>query len=119
MTSNKNTAIKEIIKEFELFSNLILKQLDLLDKLFETENLQPSDKIIEQLNENEEEIDKYEIDLEAQIIRAIVLYKPVASDLRQIFALYRIVINLERIGDLVIKIAKYIIKINNIDFLEK
>ena len=34
----------------------------------------------------------------------IVLYQPVASDIRKIIAVYRMTINLERIGDLVINI---------------
>ena len=119
MTSNKDKAIKDIIKEFEKLSNLILEQLNLLNKMLDTNNFDFSNDIIDSLEKNEELIDKYEVQLDNQIIKTIVLYKPVASDLRQIFAVYRMVINLERIGDLIVKIANRGVKVKNSDFYKK
>ncbi len=106
-TDLRNKPYNKILVEFEDFSNLILKQIDLLNKIFElSENTIPKE-ITKQLAENENKIDEFENKLDNHIIRAIVLYKPVASDLRHLFAIYRMVINLERIGDLIMKIYKF------------
>lgn len=119
MTSNIELSLQKVIKEFEDFSNLILLQMDILIKTLETYHEGIPDKIISQLFENEEKIDKYEVKLDDQIIKVIVLYKPVASDLRQLFAIYRMLINLERVGDLVIKIVNHINNINDVALFEK
>ena len=58
---------------------------------------------------NEKEIDKYEISVSDKFINAIVLYQPVASDIRRLVAVSRMTINLERIGDRVMNIT-YIIE---------
>lgn len=119
MTTNKDTAIQKIIHEFEQLSNLIFAQLDILIKIFETYSDGIPDEVFQKLDENEKKIDKSEVKLDYQIINAIVLYKPVASDLRQLFAIYRMVINLERVADRVIKIANFIIKIKDTELLKK
>ena len=59
---------------------------------------------------NENEIDKTEVKLSDKIINTIVLHQPMASELRRIMAGYRILINVERIGDLVVNISHFIKK---------
>lgn len=114
MTKNFNKlAFEEIHNEFEIFSNLILHQLDLLKQLLKIYKNNNTDEIIAELNLNEKKIDEYENSIDKHIIRTIVLFKPVASDIRQLFSIYRMVINLERIGDLLIKISNYIIRDKN------
>ena len=44
--------------------------------------------------------------IDEQIIKVMVLYHPIATDLRRLFAIYHMTINLERVGDLVLNIAK-------------
>ena len=66
---------------------------------------------MKELNINEDKSDKFEVKLSEKIVDTIVLQKPVASDLRKLMACYQIVINLERIGDLVIDIVKFIPRI--------
>jgi phosphate transport system protein len=104
MTTNKDLAIQKIEKEFEKISNLILEQLQLLNELFNTEIKNRRDEIFQTLVKNERKIDKFEVQLEQDIVQAIVLYSPVATDLRRLFAIYHMTINLERVGDLVLKI---------------
>ena len=53
---------------------------------------------------NENKIDKYEVLISEKFISSVVLYQPVASDIRKIVAIYRMSINLERIGDRVMNI---------------
>jgi phosphate transport system protein len=105
MMTNKDLAIQKIEKEFEKLSNLVLEQLQLLDEMLKIEEVAGSGKILEKLLSNEELIDKHDVKIDEQIIKVMVLYHPVASDLRRLFAIYHMTINLERVGDLVINIA--------------
>jgi phosphate transport system protein len=55
-------------------------------------------------NWHENKIDKYEVLISDKFTSSLVLYQPVASDIRKIIAIYRMTINLERIGDRVMNI---------------
>lgn len=105
MTTNKDLAIQKIEKEFEKLSNLVLEQLQLLDEVLNIEKKSGSGKILETLLSNEELIDKHDVHIDEQIIKVMVLYHPIATDLRRLFAIYHMTINLERVGDLVVNIA--------------
>jgi len=118
MTSTKDIAIKNVIEEFEELSNLLLNQLDNLDDFFSNSDEESANRILKKIKKNENLINKFEVNLDNHIIKTIVLYKPVASDLRQIFAVYRMTISLERIGDLVIKIANFVLKVNDLEFYD-
>jgi len=96
-----------LTKEFEKMSNLVLGQLDLLEEILGSDDKVHRTNLAETLKSNETELDNFEILLDTKIVQAIVLYKPVASDLRHIFAIYRMMINIERIGDHIIKIYKF------------
>lgn len=119
MNSNKETVNQTILTEFDELSNLVLKQLDILNDVFENYDNRIPENIFKTLISNEKKIDKLDVKLDGLIIKDIVLYKPVASDLRQLFAIYRMVINLERIGDHVIKIADFINTIKDSELLKK
>lgn len=105
METNKDLAIRKIEKEFEKLSNLVLEQLQMLDGLFENKEALMQDETFEKLMKNENKIDKCELKLDDSIIKTIVLYQPMARDLRRLFSVYHMTINLERVGDLVIKIS--------------
>ena len=71
------------------------------------------EKILKKLLTNEERIDKNEVMLDERIVKVIVLYHPLASDLRRLFAIYHMTINLERVGDLVVKITNTYMEIKD------
>jgi phosphate transport system protein len=119
MTTNKDLAIRNIEQEFEKLSNLILEQLQLLDELFENRKSERQGEIFERLTKNENKIDKYEVKLDESIIKAIVLYQPMARDLRRLFAIYHMTINLERVGDLVNKMACTFLEIKDTGLLDE
>lgn len=102
---NRDLAIQKIEKDFELISNLVLEQLQLLEELLKTEQKERPGELIKQLKKNEEIIDRSEMQLDELIIRTIVLYQPVAGDLRRLFAIYHMTINLERVSDLVLAVT--------------
>ena len=105
MTTKKDDAINSIMSEFEEFANLVLHQLDLLEKLISSGETKLSDELSKELISNEKKLDKMEVKISDKIVNTIVLYQPVASDIRRIFACFRIVNSLERIGDMVITIV--------------
>jgi len=119
MTTNKDLAIQSIEQEFEKLSNLILEQLSLLDELFENRKAGKQGEIFERLTKNEQKVDKYEVKLDENIIKAIVLYQPMARDLRRLFAIYHMTINLERVGDLVNRIACTFMEINDTEMVDE
>lgn len=106
MTTRKDNAIHNIMADFEELANLVLHQLDLLEKIIASGEIKVSAKLHEQILANEQKIDQFEVKLSDKIINTIVLYQPVASEIRKIIACYRIIINLERIGDQVTNILK-------------
>jgi phosphate transport system protein len=107
MKTKREESILDIIATFEGMADTILIQLKLLEKVMaEATTTEDRERIIKEIRENEDKIDKYEIIVSDKFINSIVLYQPVASDIRRIVAIYRMTINLERIGDRVINIIR-------------
>lgn len=61
------------------------------------------------------EIDHIEIDVEKECLRIMALHQPVASDLRFLVTVLKVNSDLERIGDLVAKIADKVLLLYNAD----
>ncbi|NQU53323.1 MAG: phosphate uptake regulator PhoU [Bacteroidetes bacterium] len=108
MISKKDNAINNILSDFEEFANLVLHQLDSLEKLVSTGDTNFPDGATKEMLVNEKKLDKLEVKISDKIVNTIVLYQPVASDIRKIMACYRIIISLERVGDMVINIVNFI-----------
>jgi phosphate transport system protein len=99
MSGKKEQAINEIMTSFSEMANLVLKQLTLLEKLMTISDDHDFKKLTGQMREAENLLDNYEVVIGEQFTNTIVLYQPVASDVRRIVACYRMTVNLERIGD--------------------
>ncbi len=106
MHTVKDAAIQDIFERLNNFANLILQQLSLLEKQISSGSLEISEELFNEFNSNEEKADIFEVKLSDRITNVIVLQQPLASDLRKLMACYRIVINLERIGDSVMNMIK-------------
>ncbi|MGA1266842.1 MAG: phosphate signaling complex protein PhoU, partial [Phycisphaerales bacterium] len=63
------------------------------------------------------EVDRMELELEADCMRLLALAQPVAGDLRLILAVIRISGQLERVADLARGVAKKLIKVSAMDTL--
>jgi len=111
MTIKKDEAIQGILDDFEKLGNIVLEQLDHMEHFITSGESSVSDEVLSLLAKNEDTIDKMEVKLSDKIVNTIVLQKPVASELRKLMACYRILINLERIGDRVINVSNFIKKI--------
>jgi phosphate transport system protein len=104
MNTKREQSIHDIQHSFEEMSDLVLTQLKLLEN-YMSDPLKPENEmVLTNVRQNEEKIDKFEVLISDQIISSIVLYQPVASDIRKIMAIYRMTINLERIGDRILNI---------------
>lgn len=108
MTSKKDDAINHILRDFEEFANLVLHQLDMLEKLVSSGETNFPEEDKKEMLSNENILDKMEVKISDKIVNTIVLYHPFASDIRKIMACYRIIISLERVGDMVINITNFI-----------
>ncbi|WP_430810325.1 MULTISPECIES: phosphate signaling complex PhoU family protein [unclassified Carboxylicivirga] len=108
----KDKALKKIDKDFKSYADLMMQQLTALERLVQT-GYEKFDEEIKQIEATEQKLDIYEVQISEKIINAIVLHHPVASELRNLMACYRIVINMERIGDLVKDVARFIQKIED------
>ena len=104
MTTKKEEAITECVKSLEEMADLVLTQLTLLEKFMSLNDRSDMSNILAKIEENENKIDGYEVLISDQFINSIILYQPVASDIRKLNSVYRISINLERIGDIVLNI---------------
>lgn len=113
MSQKKHEAIADILTDYEKLANMVLNQLDEVKKLISTANRLPGKNQLKELKDNESKINNLEVKISEKIINAIALYQPVASEIRNLIACYRIVISLERIGDLSFSIAKQLSRINN------
>jgi phosphate transport system protein len=104
MKTKREESVIDIVTTFEQMADTILKQLKLLEKYMDGTDEEDLSRISSELKINEDKIDKYEVLISEKFINSVVLYQPVASDIRKIVAIYRMTINLERIGDRVMNI---------------
>jgi phosphate transport system protein len=104
MKTRREESVTDILKSFEEMADLVLSQLSLLEKFMSLSDTGEGKNIISAIDANEKKIDEYEVIISDKFINSIVLYQPVASDIRKIVSVYRMTINLERIGDRVINI---------------
>jgi phosphate transport system protein len=62
--------------------------------------------------ETDREVDALEVEIDAHCLRVLALWKPVASDLRFITTVLKLVTHLERIGDLAEAVCRRAIELN-------
>lgn len=115
MKTRREESINDILKSFEEMADLVLSQLALLEKFMSLNETIKTNTIIASIEANEKKIDEYEVIISDKFINSVVLYQPVASDIRKIVSVYRMTINLERIGDLVMNIIASIGSIRETD----
>jgi len=105
MNTKKEQAIQDTISSFQEMANLVLLQLNLMEKVMLSSGENDQKTLLKEIYKNEKEIDRLEVAISDKFINSIVLYQPLASDLRKLVAIYRMTINLERIGDLVMNMT--------------
>lgn len=92
----------KLFEELEETKQLVLKMAGLVKNAVEKaiESLNKQDiELAESIIKGDDEIDQLEVEIERRCIRMIALYQPEAIDLRLIMGIYKVVSDLERIGD--------------------
>ncbi len=105
MNTKKEQSIQDTILSFQAMADLVLLQLNIIEKVMQSTDEAEQISLIKEINSNEAKIDRLEIIISDKFINSIVLYQPLASDLRKLISVYRMTINLERIGDLVMNMT--------------
>jgi phosphate transport system protein len=113
MRTKRDESVEDIINTFREMADTILGQLKLLEKIMNDPGSAGNSNLKSEILQNELKIDKFEITISEKFINTVVLYQPVASDIRKIIAVYRMTINLERIGDRVLNILDSLENIRN------
>jgi phosphate transport system protein len=106
MKTKREESIEDLLSTFEQMADTILCQLKLLEKLMSATDEEKRESYKISIRENENKTDKFEVLISEKFINSIVLYQPVASDIRKLVAVYRMTINLERIGDSIMNILQ-------------
>jgi len=92
----------KLFKELEKTKEQVVKMAKLVQRAVEkaTEALNKQDiELAEEVIKGDDEIDLLEVDIERRCVRMIALYHPEAGDLRMIMGIYKMVSDLERMGD--------------------
>jgi phosphate transport system protein len=64
------------------------------------------EKLANEVIERDEELDRFEVEIEEECLKILALHQPVATDLRYVVACLKINNDLERVGDLAVNIAQ-------------
>lgn len=93
--------LSELQTEVVLFAELVLERYEEAVEAAATGDIRRADQIVRQ----DDEINRWYLELEGECIDLIARHQPVASDLRLITASFKIITDLERIGDLATNLA--------------
>lgn len=99
------TAQLDVIhKSLAKMTALISKSLNNMIIALKEQDLILADEVIE----NDEQIDAMELKIEKDCILVLARHQPIASDLRDVTSVFRVISDLERIGDQCADICEYI-----------
>lgn len=113
---HRDKKFEKITKDLLAMSKVTFKQLQLIKLQLEGADLSSQE---EDFTHNELILDSLEVKIKKNVINAIILYGPRASDLRKIMSCYDITASLERTGDLALNIHGYLNKIDCEGFIFK
>ena len=95
-------ALDGLTKSLNEMADLVRRNLDLAIRgLMERDST-----LCAQVIADDEEVDTLEIRIDEEGLKTIMLYQPVASDLRRVVSTMKVSSNLERVGDQAVGIAK-------------
>lgn len=110
MTAQREKIFGKITEDLLVMSKVVFKQIRLIKEQIEGKDISGQK---DDFMQNELILDSLEVKVRKNIINAIVLYGPRATDLRKIMSCYDMTSSLERIGDLVLNVHEHL---NQIDF---
>lgn len=107
MRADFQNELKNLHKDLLKMGTVIEKTIDLMIEGLKTRD----EKILEDVIERDAIVDNYEYNIERSCLNLILKQQPVASDLRTIASILKIITDLERIADQSSDISEYVLKI--------
>jgi len=104
---NYQNALDGLEKEILKMGSLVEEQINLSVASLAKQDLKLAQKVVDQ----DDIIDVLELEIEEKILKLIATQQPMAKDLRRIAAGFKIITDLERIGDNAVDIAKTTLRI--------
>lgn len=105
----KQKQLEILSNDFELLSKTALLQMQILRKLLHDNSLT---ELYEDAYGNEVIIDRLEIKIREEVVFTIFQFTPRAMDLRQIITYQDITTNLERVGDMLLNIIRFLYELD-------
>ncbi|TCK98781.1 PhoU-like phosphate uptake regulator [Natranaerovirga hydrolytica] len=112
---------QEFLKELEVLHKNVIKMGSLIEQSIDEtiEALIKQDvSLAQEVIKKDDVIDELEIEIERECIMLIAKQQPIASDLRKIASVMKIITDLERIADHCADISKYTIKLSNEKYIK-
>ncbi|MFP4627333.1 MAG: phosphate signaling complex protein PhoU [Natronomonas sp.] len=97
-------SLEELRTDVQELGELVLERLDWSLTALEDDDHELANEVIE----GDQEVNEFYLELESQCINLFALQQPVATDLRFVAASFKIITDLERIGDLAANLGRYI-----------
>lgn len=80
--------------------------------------LMQDEDLANRIIDNDDVVDRMEVDIEEKCVRLIARQQPLATDLRRIFTTIKIVTDLERIADHAVDIAKVVLRLKDAEYIK-
>ncbi len=109
ISENFNKELEDIRNKVLAMGGLVEEQIELAIKALTTGDMELAESVIKQDND----VDYFEMEIDAECTQIIALRQPAAFDLRLLLTVLRIINELERIGDLAERIAKMAIYLSS------
>lgn len=94
--------LEEVTAKLLKLASMAVAALDEAVKAF----LERDEKLARRIIQGDKAINELEVEVDADCVRLIALYQPVAIDLRQVMAIDHLIVELERLGDIAVNIAE-------------
>ncbi len=108
ISENFNKELEDIRNKVLTMGGLVEEQIELAVKALTSGDMELAELVIKQDNQ----IDDFEMEIDAECTQIIALRQPAAFDLRLLLVVLRVINELERIGDLAERIAKMAIHLS-------
>jgi len=106
--------LEELREDVLYMSEVVNDRLRMALNAMEKKDAEQAKQVID----GDDEVNELYLDLESDCVNLLALQQPVASDLRFIAATFKIITDLERIGDLAVNLADYTLDANRDMFPE-
>ena len=107
--TNYESSLNELEKSILKMGGLVEEQIALAVNALAKQDIE----LAESIEKRDDLIDELALEIEEYILKLIATQQPIASDLRRISAGFKIIIDLERIGDNAVDIAGAVLRIGN------